>query len=154
MALSYVSTESRELPRGRAFHNLGAATWNDLSPSVALVLNAGDASKIPPDDLTLYTPCDFKPLCNIKFPFPVHETAHSAHFKNIILAVNQRQPSYTEIKNLAMIELVALIMNVPAPALDTPSRHERSRIVSLFSITAPHEANPRQSSQVYAGNEN
>ena len=81
MALSYVSTESRELPRGRAFHNLGAATWNDLSPSVALVLNVGDASKIPPDDLRLYAPCDFKPLCNIKFPFQVCETAHSTHFK-------------------------------------------------------------------------
>ena len=25
--------------RGRAFHNLGAATWKDLSPSVALALN-------------------------------------------------------------------------------------------------------------------
>ena len=46
--------------RGRAFHNLGAATWKDLSPSVTLVLNVGDARKIPPDDLRLYAPCDFK----------------------------------------------------------------------------------------------
>ena len=152
MALSYVSTESRELPRGRAFHNLGAATWNDLSPSVALVLNVGYASKIPPDDLRLYAPCDFKPLCNIKFPFQVCETAHSTHFKNIILAVNQRQPSYTKIGNMATIEVIALIMNFPALASDTPSRHERSRIVSFFPITAPHEANPPQVSQVYGDN--
>ena len=46
--------------RGREFHNLGAATWKDLSPSVTLVLNVDDASKIPPDDLRLYVPCDFK----------------------------------------------------------------------------------------------
>ena len=46
--------------RGRAFHNLGTATWKDLSPSVTLVLNVGDASKIPPDDLRLYAPYDFK----------------------------------------------------------------------------------------------
>ena len=44
----------------RAFHNLGAATWKDLSPSVTLVLNVGDASNIPHDDLRLYVPCDFK----------------------------------------------------------------------------------------------
>ena len=36
--------------RGSAFHNLGAATWKDLSPSVTLVLNVGDGSKIPPDN--------------------------------------------------------------------------------------------------------
>ena len=29
--------------RGKAFHNLGAATWKDLSPSVTLVLNVDDA---------------------------------------------------------------------------------------------------------------
>ena len=46
--------------RGRAFHNLGGATWKDLSPSVTLVLNVDDAKKIPPDDLKLYAPCDFK----------------------------------------------------------------------------------------------
>ena len=63
--------------RGRAFHNLGADTWNDLSPSVALVLNAGDASKIPPGDLRLYAPCDLKSLCNIKFPYPVREIPHT-----------------------------------------------------------------------------
>ena len=36
--------------------------WNiaNLSPSVILVLNVDDASKIPPDDLRLYAPCDFK----------------------------------------------------------------------------------------------
>ena len=36
--------------------------WNiaNLSPSVTLVLNIGDASEIPPDDLRLYVPCDFK----------------------------------------------------------------------------------------------
>ena len=31
--------------RGRAFHNLGGATWKDLSPSVTLVLNVDDAKK-------------------------------------------------------------------------------------------------------------
>ena len=46
--------------RGRAYHNLGAATWKDLSSSVTLVLNVNDASKIPLDDLRLYVPCDFK----------------------------------------------------------------------------------------------
>ena len=46
--------------RGRAFHNLGAATWKDLSPSVTLSLNVDNASKIPPDNLRLYVPCDFK----------------------------------------------------------------------------------------------
>ena len=46
--------------RGRAFHNLGAATWKNLSPSVTLVPNFGDARKIPLDDLRLYAPCDFK----------------------------------------------------------------------------------------------
>ena len=35
-------------------------TWKDLSHSVTLVLNVGDAIKIPPDDLRLYAPCDFK----------------------------------------------------------------------------------------------
>ena len=108
---------------------------------MALVLNVCDASKIPPYDLRLYAPCDFKPVCNIKFPFPVRETAHSAHFKNIILAV--------KLYGNWFIELVALIMNVPAPAFHTPSRLERSRIVSFFSITTPHEANPPQVSQVY-----
>ena len=110
---------------------------------MALVLNAGDASKlkIPPDDLRLYAPCDFKPLCNVKFPFPVRETAHSAHFKNIIVAV--------KLYGNWLIELVASIMNVPAPALHALSRLERSRIVSFFSITATHEANPPQVSQVY-----
>ena len=51
MALSYYKYGISRSSRGRAFHNLGAATWNDLSPSVALVLNVGDASKIPPHDL-------------------------------------------------------------------------------------------------------
>ena len=46
--------------RGRAFHNFGAATWKDLSPSVSSVLNVGDARKIWPDDLRLYAPCDFQ----------------------------------------------------------------------------------------------
>ena len=41
-------------------HNLGAATWKDLSPSVTLVLNVDDASKIPADDLRFYVSCDFK----------------------------------------------------------------------------------------------
>ena len=94
---------------------------------MVLVLNVGDASKIPPYDLSLYA--------------PVRETAHCAHFKNIILAV--------KLYGNWFIELVALIMNVPAPALHTPSRLERSRIVSFFSITTPHEANPPQVSQVY-----
>ena len=44
----------------KSIRNLGAATWKDLSPSVTLVLNVDDASKIPPDDLRLYVPCDFK----------------------------------------------------------------------------------------------
>ena len=36
--------------------------WNiaNLSPSVTLVLNVDDASKIPPDDLRLNVLCDFK----------------------------------------------------------------------------------------------
>ena len=48
--------------RGSAFHNLGAVTWKDLSPSVTLVLNVGDGSKIPPDNLRqyMYVPCDFR----------------------------------------------------------------------------------------------
>ena len=46
--------------RGKAFHNLGAATLKDLSPSLTLVQNVGDASKRPPDELRLYAPCDFK----------------------------------------------------------------------------------------------
>ena len=37
--------------RGSAFHNLGAATWKDLSPNVTLVLNVGNGRKIPPDNL-------------------------------------------------------------------------------------------------------
>ena len=37
-----------------------AATWKDLPLSVTLDLNVYDASKIPPDDLRLYVPCDFK----------------------------------------------------------------------------------------------
>ena len=37
-----------------------AATWKDLSLSVTLDLNVDDASKIPPDELRLYVPCDFK----------------------------------------------------------------------------------------------
>ena len=48
---------------GRALHNLGTATWKDLSPSVTLVLHVafGDAiAKIPPDDLRVYAPSDFK----------------------------------------------------------------------------------------------
>ena len=51
--------------RGRAFHiNLGAATWKDPTPSVTLILNVDDVSKIPPDDinLRLYAPCDFKEI--------------------------------------------------------------------------------------------
>ena len=46
--------------RGRAFHNLGAATWKDLSLSVTVDLNVDAASKIPADDLRFYVPCDFK----------------------------------------------------------------------------------------------
>ena len=99
---------------------------------MALVLNVGDASKIPPHDLRLYAPCDFKPLCNIKFPFPVRETAYSTHFTNIILAVNQRQPSYTEIGNMATIELVALIMNVLAPVLPQVTRGLVSSVCFLL----------------------
>ena len=44
----------------KSIRNLGAATWKDLSPSVTLVLNVDDASKIPADDLRFYVPCDFK----------------------------------------------------------------------------------------------
>ena len=44
----------------KSIRNLGAATWKNLSPSVTLVLNVNDVSKIPLDDLRLYVPCDFK----------------------------------------------------------------------------------------------
>ena len=44
----------------KAFHNLDVATWKDLLPSMTLVLNVGDARKIPPDNLKLYAPRDFK----------------------------------------------------------------------------------------------
>ena len=44
----------------KAFHNLDVATWKDLLPSMTLVLNVGDDRKVPPDNLKLYAPCDFK----------------------------------------------------------------------------------------------
>ena len=61
MSLVKIHLTISKLKKGtKAFHNLDVPTWKDLLSSMTLALNVGDTRKIPPDNLKLYAPCDFK----------------------------------------------------------------------------------------------
>ena len=60
--------EIERISRGSIFHSFGAATWNDLSPKVALVRRDGSSSRRPlDDDLKLYAPSFLSEISSCKY---------------------------------------------------------------------------------------